>query len=240
MVITKYMGKNALRVRVPAEIEGQQVVGIGEYAFFAVAVMEVYLPDSIIDIGQRAFSSAEITSIVIPDSVTDIDQGAFVNCEGLTRVTIGSGVINIVGGNGDGGVFANTALYNAAPDGLFYVGNWLISYKGILTGTVEIKEGTKGIAGSALSMCDGITNITIPDSVENIGEHAFSQCTGLTGVIISNSVAVLKSATFLDCTNLISVQIPDSVIEIDHNVFMRCTSLDEATRLRILQIQPEA
>ena len=177
--ITRYKGTNALRVRVPSEIEGQPVTSIRGTtlgrngwilgAFHKASVMEVYLPNSIVNIGDEAFEGSDITSIVIPDSVITIGRSAFQDCVGLESVTIGTGVTSI-----SGGAFSGTALFDNAPDGLFYVDNWLIGYKGENpTGDIVIREGTRVIANDAFFSCQEITSVTIPDSVKSIGEYAF-------------------------------------------------------------------
>ena len=52
---------------------------------------------------------------------------------------------------------------------------------------------------------DGLTSVTIPDSVTNIAEEAFSSCDGLTSVTIGKSVASIGKKAFDFCTNLKSI-----------------------------------
>lgn len=76
---------------------------------------------------------------------------------------------------------------------------------------------------------EGLTSVTIPDSVINIGEFAFASCTSLTNVTIGNGVTKIWWNAFDSCTSLTSVIIPDSVIIIDDLVFWCCTSLTNVT-----------
>ena len=61
--------------------------------------------------------------------------------------------------------------------------------------------------------------VTIPDTIDglpvtSIGEWAFSCCNGLTSVTIPNSVTSIGDAAFQYCTSLTSVTIPNSVTSV--------------------------
>ncbi len=205
---------------------GENVVNIPEYAFYG-------------------FSS--LTSITIPNSVTNIGDYAFYNCNGLTSVTIGNGVTSI-GSN----AFYGTGWFNNQADGLVYLDNWCIGYKGDAPmGSLSIEEGTRGVVGfngcteltsivfpnsvttigkDAFAGCSGLTGeLTIPSSVINIGESAFARCTGLSGELnIPNSVTSIDSYAFSYCTGLSSVILPNSVTNFGYyNPFVGCSGLTE-------------
>jgi len=58
--------------------------------------------------------------------------------------------------------FDGTAWYNNQPNGLVYAGLVAYKYKGSIQETsIELKDGTKGIANSAFMTC-GMTSVTIP------------------------------------------------------------------------------
>ena len=155
-------------------------------------------------------NGTEIKDLVIPNDITEINDYAFYNCTGLTSITIPNSVTSI-------GSFAfyNTGWYNNQPDGILYLDNCCLGYKGNRpTGTLSIKEGTRLIGGSAFYYCDGLTSVTIPNSVTSIGDYAFRGCTGLTSVTIPNSVTSIGSFAFYGCSGLTSVTIPNSVTTI--------------------------
>ena len=141
----------------------------------------------------------EVTDLTIPDGVTRIGKEAFYGCTGIISVTIPDSVTSI-----GSSAFYDTAWYNAQPDGLVYTGKWAYKYKGEMPDNtkINIKAGTLGIADVAFYKCDGLTSVTIPNSVTSIGDSAFSGCTGLTSVTIPNSVTSIGNFSFSGCSDL--------------------------------------
>ena len=68
------------------------------------------------------------------------------------------------------------------------------------------------IRDSAFAFCDGLTSITIPDSVTSIGNYAFDGCSGLTSITIPDSVASIGESAFSGCNNISSATMPTIAI----------------------------
>ena len=187
-------------VTIPSKLGGYPVTAIGDSAFINLS---------------------GIKSVTIPNSVTRIGYNAFNGCTGLASIKIPDSVSSI-----SSDAFADTAWYQAQPFGDVYAGKVYYKYKGTMleNTSVVIKTGTKGIAGSAFSKCDGLTSITIPDSVTSIGDSAFSYC-GLTNITIPNRVTSIGDSAFFDCYGLTNITIPDSVTSIGNFAFRYCVSL---------------
>ena len=138
-------------VKIPAQIEGRDVTGIGEDAFKAVkTVTSIELPETIEYIGQFAFYDCDgISEVVIPDSVSKIGVGAFWGCDKLARVTLPKDLKVI-----DENTFKNcTVLANVTlPEGLLVIGD------------------------GAFWGCKSIAEITIPETVTDMGACAFYMC----------------------------------------------------------------
>ena len=201
------------------------VITIGDDAFENTAWYDNQ-PDGIVYAGKMVYKyKGEMpanTDITIEDGTLGITGNGFSDCSGLTSVTIPNSVTFISGNQ-----FYNTAWYDNQPDGLVYAGKVAYSYKGKMPANtaITLEDGTLGIAGDAFTNCDGLTSVSIPNSVTSIGRWAFYGCSGLTSVSIPNSVTYIYDYTFSGCSSMTSVSIPNSVISIFENAFSGCSSL---------------
>ena len=205
------------------------VTSIGSSAFERCTSLEsVTIGNGVTSIGYKAFAYCRLLeSVTIPDGVTYIGVSAFIDCTLLASVTIPDGVTYI-----DISAFENTAYYNNTSNwdnGILYIGNHLIKAKDNVSGSVEIKQGTKTIAVSAFQTCTSLTSVTIPDSVTSIGGFAFEYCTSLKSVTIPDSVTGINESTFENCKALTKVTIGNSVTSIGGRAFYDCTSLTSIT-----------
>lgn len=160
----------------------------------------------------------DIQRVVIEEGVVSIGQGAFINCRFLTSITIPNSVTSI-------GVFAflDTAWWNNQADGIVYLNNWLIGYKGDKpSGTISIMEGTRGIASCAFESCNEITSVIIPNSTTIICNGAFRWCSSLTSVTMSNNVTSIGNSAFYDCSSLTTIVLPNSLTFIGGYAFAGC------------------
>lgn len=192
---------------IPCEHNGKPVVSIRNDAFKALeSISGVTIPNSVVSIGASAFYGCTglrsitigngvktigneafaycsgLTSIVIPDSVTDIGASVFYCCTGLTLITTGKSVTHI-------GIsaFAGTGYYNDKSNwkkGVLYVDKYIVDAERTISGVYTAKDGTICVADSALSNCDKLTGLSLPDSVIGIGDSAFSGCSSLESITI--------------------------------------------------------
>ena len=116
------------------------------------------------------------------------DKGR-VHCSGLTNVTIGSGVTNILGN----AFWACTEIRNVTLSqsalALEMRKVFPSAYASITN--VTISTDVTCIPENAFYGCAGLADITIPEGVTDIGDRAFYNCTGLTSRAIPDSVAAI-------------------------------------------------
>ena len=117
-LIAKYINNDILDVVIPSNINGKQVVAIGNDAFRNLGLTNIVIPNSITNIGISAFRENYLTSVTIPDSVTSIGDYAFGENQ-LTSITIPDSVTSI--GNG---AFENNQLTSVTiPNSVTSIGN---------------------------------------------------------------------------------------------------------------------
>ncbi len=81
------------------------------------------------------------------------------------------------------------------------------------------------IGYKAFYNCEGITSVSIPQSITYIDYLAFRGCKGLKEVTIPGSVSTIDGCVFSYCTGLESVTLNEGLREINEEVFHGCTSL---------------
>jgi len=228
--------------------EGSRIRHIRGGSFSGCAsLVNFETPDSLRSIDQGAFSDTGIWRKTPDNSVVYVGNWA-VGYKGNSRndVVIKSGTmgistsaftktsfeniiipqsVKIVGSL----AFYDSQLYSSAPDNnIVYADKWVVGHKGNL-GAVTLKQGTVGIADSALRHGDSLTSIVIPSSVESIGENAFISCKSLTTVTIENGLKSIGNYAFSYCSALESINIPQSVTNIGISVFGDCRNLTDVS-----------
>lgn len=218
---------------------------LSQGAFRGAGLTSIIIPNTVNTIGSMAFQGcSSLTSIKIPDEVTSIESYAFDGCTNLTSITIPYYVSSI-------GylAFNNTGWYNNQSNGIVYLGNWCLGYKGTKpSGTLTIRSNTRGIASNAFCDCSALTSISLPNglkyicsgafascsnintinlpnSVLSIGYSAFANCTSLTSINLGNSLTFIGNFAFNYCSSLTSVVIPNSVTTIELSAFSQCSNL---------------
>jgi len=210
-------------VTIPSSIKS-----ISDGAFYYCSgLTSVTLPASVQYIRESAFSGCTaLSSITIPDGVQSIENYAFQGCTSLASFSFPSSLVSI-----EYDAFKNTAWYDNQPDGLVYAGNVLYIYKGTMPDntSIEIQEGTKGIAGEAFYGCDGLVSVTVPQGVVAIGDEAFRDCGNLISASFPDGVTWMGDYIFDACNNLPSVVLPTGISFLDNCFFRSCYDLTSVT-----------
>ena len=188
-----------------------------------ISLYNIRLPESLETIGANAFDGCtELRQIFLPENVT-IDDYAFANCANLEEINVwGNGTLKSVGAN----IIGNTALYNNAPNGGIYIGDWLVAYKkDEYKVDVYVPAGIKGIASSVFAN-DTLLHSIYLSEVKYINEGAFSVCSNLYNIMLGGlTIEYIGDYAFAYCTNLSDPRIMVSAKEIGDRAFSGCSSL---------------
>ena len=95
--------------------------------------------------------------------------------------------------------------------------------------SIVFAEGSNitSIGNGAFCSANGLTNITLPDSVTKIGTHSFQSTISLAELIIPESVTSIGDHAFWSAGNLTSVNIPEAVTKMGFGVFQNTPKLSE-------------
>lgn len=145
-------------------------------------ISEVKIPDSVKSVGYEAFAGCSNLEKVDLGRIEALSFGAFKDCPKLTSIFIPN---TLVGGDLTGsGIFTGTTNLTS----------------------VTFEDGIKEIPAAILKKCSGITEVTLPDSVERIKCEAFSG-TSITELEVPESVQEIEYYAFKDCKDLKKITI---------------------------------
>ena len=240
-------------------------VSIGHSAFsYNSQLRSVILPDSITKIADRTFSNCGALEIINLENIVEIGGYAFYNCESMTTLDLSAKTLKI-----EEYAFYNCGLtvVNIPEDSnLEFIGE--AAFRGC-TALEEIyldkAKSLVTIGKSAFEYCEGLTDLTLPSSLEELGDWAFSGCDNLkyniqngvgyignhenrfimlhkyldqskTKVSVSDKTKFIHTAAFKDAKSLTSVRMIASVRSIGSQAFAFCTSLEELILPKSLRI----
>ena len=212
--ITGYSG-NATALYIPGEIDGHEVVAIGDRAFEnRTDLRTVMIPDSVTRINGNAFyGCSNLANVTLSKNLESMGSSAFGNCDGLTQIEIPKSLESCDISYGSYGPFRDCDKLKK----------------------VKFEEGTTIIATMLFHHCTGIEEIEIPDTVTIIKDSAFEECTNLRSVQIPDTVTKIEPEAFQNCVGLTNIRIPDSVTRIDGGAFYGCSNLVNVTLSKNLE-----
>ena len=220
--ITGYSG-NATALYIPDEIDGHEVVAIGDRAFEnRTDLRTVMIPDSVEKIEFEAFRGCDkLENIKLSENLTIVGYGVFGDCKSISKIEIPKSLKKFDGTWGRG-----TNLSYGAFGGCSNLK------------TVNFEAGSTIVCAALFMGCDGIEEIELPDTITEIGDSAFKNCKNLDRITMNNGIEILESSAFEDCFSLTTINIPNTVKAISNSTFQDCTSLTEVHLSNILKEIP--
>ncbi len=123
--------------------------------------------------------------------------------------------------------------------------------------SINIEAKVTTLANSMFSGCSGLTEVTLPDTLEIVPIGAFQGCTNLTSItlpqnvkeigasafeksgletiVIPSGVTKIQTSTFANCSNLQTISGLENVNSIGEKAFYQCTSLSTIEGLHQLK-----
>jgi len=206
VTITGYNGPDKT-VYIPAQIDGLNVTGIANRAFFGNrTVQSVYFSENITYFGDYVFENCTaLTNVSLNEGITHIGLRSFAGCVNLSNLKMPKTLVSV-------GVSAfehcDTFTEITFHDGLITLNNY------------------------AFAACDKLQKVNLPDSVASIGSGAFLDCVSLKEFDYPLGwVNVLRSHEdgyiFSGCISLKEITIPEGVTATPYNAFRGCTYIEK-------------
>ncbi|MDE5755433.1 MAG: leucine-rich repeat protein [Oscillospiraceae bacterium] len=188
---------------------------------------KVNLPDSLLFIGDKAFSYSGLTSIEIPESVLAIGEDAFRGTK-LETLTVDENNAHYASRENilydkdltEFVFIPNTVTEVTVPDTITEIPDDAFYCCENLT-NITFPETLISIGKDAFCRCKSLTDITLPETLISIGEQAFEN-SGITEITIPASVEIIKNGAFNYCPNLETIRfaegtevIPSDLVEIE-------------------------
>lgn len=212
--IEKYEGSDT-ELEIPAELDGLEVVQIGDYAFVGMT---------------------KLTGVKLPKTITGMGKYAFAECPSIEHYEVEAG--NPVLNSRDGALYSDSGMLllrypvGTNPtdleleEGLVGVGSSAFTCSRTLR-SVKFPSTLEYIGNSAFAECIDLRAIETPASLKEIADFAFNGCTCLSDIKLNEGLTTIGAGAFTN-TAVESVELPSTLTTIGEQAFCN-TQLTEIT-----------
>lgn len=200
------------------------VRGIADGAYKEKNITDIVLPQEVEYIGESAFQDCRILkNINLPENLIDIDDKAFMGCGNVEIISIPDSVSHI-----GKSAFEYCDETVKTSDGIDYVDSWAVGADNTMK-SLSVREGTRGLAESALYGCTELETVKLPDGLCFINDEAFEACIEIKHIVLPESVLSIDTGAFAYCIALDEITIPENVLYADFASFLGCEKLNKIT-----------
>ena len=251
----------------------EKVTKIGHSAFaYTLLSGALIIPNDVVEIGNGAFYQTNISSLELPHNLKKIGDSAFCGCYSLSGTLSLPESLEYIGRIAFDGCKLLTGTLSI-PSKIKEIPDFCFSSCGF-SGDLIIPEGVIKIEGNAFTYCYYLNGrLSLPESLKELGEMTFYQCSFQGELVIPNQIKTIPrycfsnnqfssiifhddseiikiadlafesnrrlsepivfpsrltsigSNAFQDCSMLPSITIPSSIATIGNNTFSSCSSL---------------
>lgn len=200
---------------IPNNINGEEVLSIGDYAFKNLTSLEsITFPDTITYIGRDAFYECNALNKVI---VKDIETWCKIEFENVASNPI------VYAGN----LYINGQLVTelTIPTSIDRIQNYAFyGCTSLINLTTE--DSLKSIGVYAFHSCSNLTSVIISDSVELLGDRAFEYCSSLEYVKLGDLISEIDYCLFGNCNSIKEFEIPTNAV-CDDGILSSCSNIQK-------------
>ena len=253
-------------IKIPNEVNGKKVIKIVSFDLENLRkedVVSIVIPKTIKEIDSGTFKDfVNLRKVVLPEGLKELSSGLFYGCKELACVNIPESLaeigsssfygcsklsidyipskVNLIGEN----AFRETLSYNNEKnwvDGVFYIGDWLISIKESLL-SVNIRKGTRYFAQNPFGNIEILEKVNYDGQIAEFIEIKHSGLSPFLGLKIENlcfdnkvisdliidfDIDELNSCIFKNCKSIKTVLICGSIKAVNIQTFNGCENLEE-------------
>ena len=212
-------GRNTLVI--PSEVNGKPVVEVGEYAFHAQKIKNVYVPKSVKYIDKGAFCNESFNTFVV-DGVETIGERAF-NTSSFKNLVLLEGIKEI-----EKNAFWHSPETLEFPNSLEVIGESAFEITPELK-SIKFGNGLMTIGSNAFANCYNLESLEFPDSLVFIEKEAFAHCDKLKTVKFGKGLRWIDMRAFKGCDHIEELDFGDAPVSVSVDAFSGCSKLRKVT-----------